>query len=402
MRILQINTTINTGSTGRIAEEIGLTLLSENKESYIAFGRNDNQSKSQKIKVGTKKDFYNHILISRILDKHGFGSKMATQKLVREIEAIQPDIIHLHNIHGYYLHILVLFKFLSSYNKPIVWTFHDCWPFTGHCAHFERVGCTKWQTLCKECPLTHSYPKSLLIDNSSSNYNSKKEIFTGMKNLHIVTPSKWLESQVKQSFLKEYPVRIIYNGIDLNTFKPLSKGKGMMDRKHMILGVASVWSESKGLEDFLKLRKKISHDIEIVLIGLSKKQIEGLPSGIKGIERTENLHELVEWYNTASVFVNPTYADTFPTTNIEALACGTPVITYRTGGSPEAIDSNTGEVVEKGDIEGLVDAVKSILKKDINLMERNCRLRAKLHFDKEERLRDYLHLYHQVLDISEI
>lgn len=401
MKILQINTTINTGSTGRIAEDIGQILLSENQESYIAFGRNDNQSKSKKIKIGTKKDFYNHILISRFLDQHGFGSKKATQRLVKEIENVNPDIIHLHNVHGYYLHISTLFNFLSSCKTPIVWTFHDCWPFTGHCAHFERVGCIKWQTHCKKCPLTHSYPKSILIDNSFNNFNYKKEAFTGLENLYIITPSKWLESLVKKSFLKEYPVKVIYNGIDLDTFKPLRHEDNKRNKKHIVLGVASVWSKSKGLEDFLNLRKKIRNDIDIILIGLSQKQIKQLPSGIKGIERTENILELVEWYNNASIFVNPTYADTFPTTNLEALACGTPVITYKTGGSPEAIDSNTGAVVEKGDIEGLVNAIESILRKDINLMGRNCRHRAQLYFNKEERLRDYLHLYHQVLNTRE-
>jgi len=397
MRILQINTTINTGSTGRIAEDIGQLLIKKGHQSFIAFGRDENRnSSSSKIKIGSKKDFYSHILLTRIWDKHGFGSLNETKKFLEKISLIQPDIIHLHNIHGYFIHVGILFQFLKELNKPIVWTFHDCWPFTGHCAYFERVNCQKWQTQCQQCPLTHEYPKSLIIDNSFNNFNDKKKAFTGLKDLHIITPSKWLSALVKKSFLKKYPVEVINNGIDLNTFRPIKNH--LKSKKPIILGVASTWSESKGLLDFVNLQKRLLDEVEIVLIGLSKQQIKNLPIGIKGIERTESIEELAEWYNKASVFINPTYADNFPTTNIEALACGTPVITYNTGGSPEVIDINTGAVVEKGDIDGLTNAIKRILKKDLNMVAQNCRKRAETYFNKEERFQDYLDLYNSVLN----
>lgn len=398
MKILQINTTINTGSTGRIAEDIGQLLIKNGHQSYIAYGRGGNRNSSSfKIKIGTKTDFYSHIILTRVLDKHGLGSLKATREFIKKIDLIKPDIIHLHNIHGYFIHIGILFKYLKEMNKPIIWTLHDCWSFTGHCAHFERINCQKWKVHCQNCPLTYSYPKSIICDNSFNNFNIKKEAFTGLGNLHIITPSKWLKNLVKQSFLKEYPVEVINNGIDLKIFKPLDEKGYNKSKRPIILGVASTWSKSKGLLDFCNLHKEMSDKIEIVLIGLSQKQIKELPSGIKGIGRTENLNELVRWYNKAFIFVNPTYADTFPTTNLEALACGTPVVTYDTGGSPESINSEIGEVVEKGNIELLKKAIERFLyEEDLQDLMKACRDHAVKFFDKEKRYKEYLNIYNNI------
>lgn len=390
MRILQINTSVNTGSTGRIAEDIGRILIENGHESYIAYGRGDRPSQSEKIKIGGKSDIYKHGLKTLFFDKHGLGSVNATKLFVKQIEKIKPDAIGLHNIHGYYINYKILFEYIKLRKIPIVWTFHDCWPFTGHCTYFDGEDCYKWETHCSKCPKTKYYPKAL-TDRSYQNFEDKKEAFQNVHKLKIITPSNWLANHAKNSFLKNYPVEVIHNGIDLQVFKPHNKYNDFEDK--IILGVASTWDARKGLEDFKKLRKALPLHTKIVLIGLDNKQIKNLPLGIVGITRTENVDELVEWYNKATVFVNPTYVDNFPTTNIEALACGTQVITYNTGGSPEAIDNHTGAVIEKGNITALITAIKYINKNQLSINA--CRRRAEMLFDKKDRYLDYLKLYTQ-------
>lgn len=388
MRTLQINTSVNSGSTGRIAEDIGRVLLENGHESYIAYGRGDRPSQSHKIKIGNKRDLYTHGLKTLFFDKHGLGSIRATKSFVQKIDDIKPDAIGLHNIHGYYINYKILFDYIKQKKIPTVWTFHDCWPFTGHCTYFDGVDCFKWETHCNKCPKTKYYPKAL-TDRSYQNFEDKKEAFRDVKKLKIITPSHWLSSHVKNSFLKDYPVEVIHNGIDLKVFKPDQESYSADEK--IILGVASTWDARKGLEDFKTLRKNLPLSLKIVLIGLNNKQIESLPAGIQGISRTENIEELVKWYNKATVFVNPTYVDNFPTTNIEALACGTPVITYNTGGSPEAIDSETGVAVGKGDMKGLKTAIIEI-DKSKNMIDL-CRQRAEKHFNSKHRYLDYLNLY---------
>lgn len=394
MKLLQINTTINSGSTGRISEDIGRIFIEAGHESAIAFGRGDRPSASQKIKVGGSLSVYWNVLNTRLLDNHGFTSRSDTKKLIIEIIAFGPDIIGLHNLHGYYLHVGELFEFLKELDIPIVWTLHDCWSYTGHCAHYMRYNCGKWKTECYDCPATAAYPQSLFRDNSNSNFHNKRQAFTGHNNLTIVTPSTWLADEVRSSFLRNYPVEVIANGIDLSVFIP----KPELKKEKIILGVASVWTDSKGLNDFVLLRKLLSADYKIVLVGLNKKQKENLPDGILGIERTESIEELADWYRKSIVFVNPTYVDNFPTTNLEALACGTPVITYNTGGSPEAIDALTGIVVTQGDIPGIKNAIDYVISKGNNHFQELCRNRAEQHFDKNERYLDYLKLYNALLE----
>lgn len=392
MRIVQINTVVNSGSTGRIAEDIGKVAIAMGHKSYVAYGSRDRPSESVKIKIGSKADKYMHGLETLLFDRHGLGSKKATENLIHTLQQIKPDIIGLHNLHGYYINYDILFEYIKKEQIPVIWTFHDCWPFTGHCTHFERINCEKWKTHCEKCPLYDCYPKSF-SDRSFENFEDKKKYFNGVDNLTIVTPSFWLKNLVKQSFLKDYPVKVIHNGIDLKVFRPIVN---CIESEKIILGVASRWTAHKGLNDFYKLRKILPEYYQIVLIGLSKNQISKLPNGIKGIERTENLEELVMWYNKALVFVNPTYTDNFPTTNIEALGCGTPVVTYNTGGSPEAIDEETGAVVGKGDIKALSKAIVSI-KKNVDMIKA-CRQRAVEKFNSEDRYTDYLSLYEQTLN----
>lgn len=401
MKLLQINTTVNTGSTGHIAEDIGQLFLSKGHESYIAHSRKGQSSTSQLINVGSKLDMYVHGLHTRVFDRHGFASKGATKNLISEIEDIQPNIIGLHNVHGYYIHVAELFEYLKSQQDiPVIWTLHDCWSFTGHCAYYSMEGCMKWKTHCEVCPLIHRYPRSVFKDNSFKNFEDKKQAFTGHENLTIVTPSKWLKSQLGHSFLQYYPVKVINNGIDLNQFHVINN-EGLIaevgPEEKIILGVASVWEERKGLDDFIRLSKLLPKDYKIILIGLNYKQLRSLTESIKGISRTEDINELVKWYNIADVFVNPTYEDNFPTTNIEALACGTPVITYNAGGSPEAIDDNTGVVVPKGDTQKLAEAIEKLINTSDKNISTKCRERAERLYNKKDRYLEYFSLYNSIL-----
>lgn len=398
--ILQINTVINAGSTGRIAEEIGNEIIQRGFNSYVAFGRGNMRSISNLIKTETIFGEGVHLLKSRLFDLHGFGSTGATRRLVCKVKEIDPDIVHLHNLHGFYLHVGLLFDYLKTYKKPTIWTFHDCWPFTGHCAHFDSVSCFKWQTQCETCPMKQGYPKSWLIDNSKNNYIRKKELFTGLPKIILVSPSQWLADHLHKSFLSDYDTRVIYNGVDLSKFKPTDPSavnkKFGITRKY-ILGVAGIWNSRKGLEDFIKLRVLLTRDLDIVLAGLTPGQIRMLPAGIVGIRKTDSIEELAALYSGAEVFVNPTYVDNFPTVNIESLACGTPVITYNTGGSPEAVDDCTGVILKKGDIAGITMAIDTVIQSTDRFSSRLCRERAELMFSATDRYQDYIKLYEELI-----
>ena len=399
MRLLQIDSCLVTGSTGRITESIAQLALSKGWECFIVHGarfvkRPSCMTDIQTVSVAGE---YAHYVEGLLFDNHGLASRRATRKVVEKIKEIKPDLIQLHCVHGYYLNYKILFEYLNTTNIPVVWTFHDCWAFTGHCAHFVTVGCEKWKTGCYDCPLKKGYPKAF-VDCSRRNYDMKKNLFCANNNLHIIPVSDWIGDLVKQSFLRNKDVHVIKNGVDLTVFKPLGR-KGT--EKIRILGVSGVWTKNKGIDDFFKLRGLLEiENYEIVLVGLSSGQMRNLPEGIIGIEHTESVQELVELYSSSDVFVNPTYADTFPTVNIEALACGTPVITYRTGGSPEAVTSETGWVVEQRDVEGIAKIIKEIRFKDKNLvadLRKACRERAEEEFNKDKCFENYLALYSSLL-----
>lgn len=400
VKILQINSVCGIGSTGRIATDIHNILVKMGHESYIAYGRDIPKNCATAIKIGNKYDNYEHVALTRIYDKHGFGSKKATKEFINKIEEINPDIIHLHNIHGYYINIEILFDYLKKVNKPVIWTLHDCWVFTGHCAYFDYIGCNKWKNECFDCPEKKSYPASILMDNSKVNHYKKRNIFTGVKNLTIVTPSKWLAGLVKESFLCEYPVKVINNGIDLDTFKPTGSNfrqKYNLEDKYIILGVASIWDRRKGLKYFIELSNMLEEDEVIVLVGVSEKQKKELPNNIIGITKTNNIKELVGIYSTSDLFVNPTLEDNFPTTNLEALACGIPLITFNTGGSVEPITDETGFVVEKGDLQGILKCISLIRKNKKSEFSEKCVMSAKESYDKNDRFKEYISLYMDLL-----
>ena len=396
--LLQINS-FNIGSTGKIAEQIGSLAIKQGWNSYFAFPRGFNKSNSEIIRIGGRMNMFWHGFESRIFDNQGLASRLATKKIVNQIVKISPDIIHLHNLHGYYLNYKILFEFLKEYNHPIVWTLHDCWPMTGHCCYFTMANCSKWKTQCTNCPLKKDYPKSFLFDRSKQNYIDKKNAFTGIKNIHIVSVSNWLNEIVKDSFLGYANLHTIRNGIDIETFKPQISNnlrlKNSINNKIILLGVASRWEPRKGFNDYIELRKLLNDDYIIVLIGLDDKIIKSLPKGIIGIKRTENQQQLAQWYSEANIVLNLSYQETFGLTTIEGFACGTPSIVYNTTASPELISEDTGVIVKPGDINQLYAAIKKIT---INpLKSEDCRKRAVDLYDKDIAFREYLNLYNMIL-----
>lgn len=399
MKVVFINTVYNLGSTGRIVADLKHILESNKDEAIVAFGRGYSDEANTYC-ISNRIDLYGHALLTRLTDKTGFYSAISTKRLIKLIKETQPDIIHLHNIHGYYLHVEKLFQFLKEYGKPVVWTIHDCWPFTGHCVYFEAFGvyekCERWKSQCEKCDRLAEYPRGM-VDSSKWNYMHKKKAFTSLDNVTIVTVSNWLKHQVEQSFLKVYPVETIYNGLDSSKFKcrmtsELRTKYNLQDKK-IILGVASTWSTLKGISDFVKLSERLDERYQIVLLGIDEKNQKDLPSKILALPRTESIDELVDWYNQADVYFNASRAETFGMTVIEALACGTPVVSYDICAMREIMDEGTGYLVEKiGDIE---EVVRLIALCDKTKMRDCCISRAHV-FEKEIQYEKYMELYRMI------
>jgi len=406
MKLLQINISLNTSSTGKIVRQISKMFADDGNKSYMAFSGKfpENRDLDNTIRIGFKLDFYFHALITRIFDRHGFGSKRATKKLIKKIDYIEPDIIHLHNLHGYYINIEILFNYLSLKKIPIVWTMHDCWAFTGHCSHFEYVSCKKWEKACHSCPQSSSYPSSLFLDNSQENFLIKKRLFTSVQNMTIIPVSDWLDNQLRYSFLNRFKSKVIKNGIDLEVFKPSESRALIKDynlhNKFIILGVASNWTERKGFFEFVKLRKLLNESFSIVLVGVNKKLQKMLPSGIISISKTKDQEELAMIYSCADLYLNLTFEDTYPSTNLESIACGTQVVTYKTGGSPESVNEEGGYVVKQGDItaiKNLIDDMKNGILPRVS--KKNLVAIAQKNFNKENNFKHYLKLYEEILKV---
>lgn len=411
MKILQINTVCGSGSVGKITADIYHTLKEQGEEGIVLYGRNDAPKEVNAVRIGSTLDFYFHALTGVLFGKGGFCSGRITDKLIQKIQEEKPDVIHLHNIHGFYLQVEKLFAYLKQAEIPVVWTLHDCWGFTGHCAYFDYVSCKKWKQGCRACPQHKSvYPYSI-ADYSKKAYERKQLAFTGVKNLTIVTPSYWLKDLVKQSMLKEYPVQVIPNGIELKNFNDQADGTAFrkqygIQNKFMILGVANMWEKRKGMEYFIELSKIFAdtrrelnkENAVIVLVGISEKDKKRLPKEIIGIERTNGAKELAEIYRAADVYVNATLEDNFPTTNIEALACGTPVITFATGGSTEAVDETCGLVTEEKSAKGIYKALLQTKKTSFD--RKKCAQKGR-EYDKKIRFSQYIDLYNKIRKTGE-
>lgn len=383
-------------------QEIGELAMANGWDSYIAYsgGRDGiKPCKSKLMPVGGKADVAFHGLWTRLTDRHGLASWFATKRFIREIKELNPDVIHIHNIHGYFLNYKMLFEYLKEAGTPVIWTVHDCWLYTGHCYYYSSIGCDKWMNGCGNCPQRTAFPTSWFIDRSKQNLKDKSEAFNSIKDkLTIVPVSEWIRGEMSRSILKNCHYQVIHNGIDLNVFdvqpddKTVREKYGLGD-KHIILGLASIWIKEKGWDDFMEMSKMLNENEVIVMVGVTEEQQKRLPENVVGIRRTENVRQLAELYSAAVAFVNPTWQDNYPTVNLESIACGTPVVTYRTGGSIEAVTEKTGYVVEQGDVNGLLDAVREIERKGNLEYKADCRAYALANFRKEDRYADYLKLY---------
>ena len=387
MKVLMINVVCGIRSTGRICTDLATALEAQGHEVKIAYGRENVPEQFQKyaVRIGTDLDVKLHGVKARLLDGAGFGSKRATEKFIEWVKEYDPDVIHLHNIHGYYINVEVLFNYLKECGKKVIWTLHDCWAFTGHSAYCDAVQCDRWKNGCYGCLQISEYPKSV-VDRSKLNWKKKRDLFTGIPDMILVTPSYWLAGLVKDSFLKNYEVQVIHNGIDTSQFRPLKndfrKYYGL-DDKRMLLGVATSWNDMKGYSDFIKLSSMVDDSNRIVLVGLSDDQLKELPKNILGIKRTASVKELAYIYSAADVFLNLSYCENYPTVNLESRACGTPVITYKTGGSPESAGPEC-VVVEKGNLREVVSAINnlpSVIEEDVS------------EFDERVSAENYLGLY---------
>ncbi|MDD2458686.1 MAG: glycosyltransferase [Eubacteriales bacterium] len=400
MRILQINSFCGVASTGRIAKDIHTLLQAQGHESLVAFGRKPSKYCQDGFKFAGDLSFLLHVAYTFATDRQSFASVLATRRLIQKIADYQPDLVHLHIAHGYYVNIKILFDYLKKINIPVVWTQHDCWAFTGHCGYFDYAHCDRWKTECHHCPEKYRYPISLLLDNSRRNYRDKKNLFTGLANLVLVSPSYWLKGLIEDSYLKSYPVRVIPNGVNLAVFKPHDndfRQRYHCQDRYVILAVATAWGKRKGLPSLLELTQLLTADEILVMVGLDPHQKKQIPKGVIGITRTHDVRELADIYAAADVFINPTLEDNFPTTNLEALASGTPVVTYRTGGSIESIDAATGLIAEQGNVQDLLAKIRQIKANGKATYTRACREKAESAYNSQDNFHKYIDLYRDLL-----
>lgn len=394
MKILFINETCGRGSHGKICTDL-LDILHElGDDGRIAYGRSDvpTQYVDFSIRVGSKFDTYFHAASSRVFDNAGFCSAGATKKLVTQIEHYNPDIIHLHNIHGYYIHVGVLFDYLSKCNRPVIWTLHDSWAFTGHCTCSDYIDCDKWKTGCYSCPQKRNYPASYFLDRSKKNYGIKQRLFTSVKDMHLVTPSEWLKSEVAQSFLKRYPVQVIRSGIDLDVFHPMPsdfRKQYKLENKIILLVVANAWSQRKGLDSVETLSKQLDTRYQIVMVG--GLHGEKIPDKVIHIDHTASQEELAAIYSAADVYMNLSYEETQGLTTTEALACGTPVIVNNCTAIPESVDESCGVVVDSSNMQSVLSGIE----KARGMKASDC-VRHAARYDKRKCFMQYIEIYEEI------
>lgn len=367
MKVLFVNSICGVGSTGKIVAGIYEQVKAAGGSAKVAYGfrKATKVPECDRYKINSKAGYYFHNILAKATDKTGLYSNLQTKKFIKWIKEYNPDIVNIHNLHGYYINYEILFDYLAKAKIKTVFTLHDCWMFTGHCAHFDMVGCDGYLTGCKECKHKNTYPKCWFKCRAGKNYELKKRLLCSIEDLTVVTPSNWLADLARKSFLGNREIKVINNGIDLSVFSPTEsdiKKKLGLENKKMVLAVSISWNFGKGFDDLNVIADKLPEGIKIVMVGLEKRQIKKANKKIICLPRTNSAKELACLYSAADVFINLTREDTFPTVNIEALACGTPVITYDTGGSPEIIADNCGRVVSKGDIKAVISAISDINK----------------------------------------
>ena len=402
-RILLINSVANYGSTGHIVEAIGKSAQEFGWDCYLACGeRYSNESSLSLFYISSKTGQRIQMIHSLLTDRNGFSAKRATFRLIEWIKRLSPDIIHLHNLHGYYLNISILFGYLNTVDIPVVWTLHDCWPITGHCCHFHSTGCEKWMSGCDHCSQSRQYPVSLFSDRSARNYLEKKALFTANHNLHLVVVSEWMKMIISKSFLKDCPITVIPNGISMDVFHPLGISSDRLRVRYgltgkcVLLGVATRWWREKGYDDWLELKKILPEKYAVVMIGVNKRQqAECERLGILGLPKTENIQSLVEWYSVADVCMSLSHGESFGLTLAESLACGTPVITYGNTAQLELVSSNTGMIAEDRNVMDVLACLETMAANRFSAD--NCRNTAMKRFNQQENLRRYMELYNSFI-----
>lgn len=396
--LLQINSVVNTGSTGRIAEQLGVLAISQGWESYIAYGREARESQSRLIKIGSKWDVNFHAIGSILTDRHGLFSKFATNRFLQQVDIIQPDVVHLHNLHGYYINVPMLLRYLKQKNIPTVITMHDFWLMTGHCAYINQ-SCDRWKTGCGNCPRLNQYPAAK-FDNTKANWKWKASLFVDMPNVTLVPVSYWLGRYVDESLLKNVKQNVIYNGIDTNVFKPFDGGASVVGvdwSKFTIMAIATRWTEANGYQDVMKLSSIIPDNSQIIMVGLDEQQMSNLPKNIIGFCKTESFTQLQELYTKSDVIFNPNREVTFGLVTVEAMACGTPAIVLRDTAGEEIVDEQTGFVVDT--IEGVIDLIPRIRALEKKKMSDACRFRVNELFNADKQYQKYIDLYNAVISI---
>ncbi len=400
MRVLELNTCSGIKSTGRIAADLARMLHAQGDECQIGYGEEpvpeDCRAFSFPVCGAAERKGYSQL--RKVFDAEGYGGQIGTGRLIRRLKEDPPDIVHLHNLHGCYLNLGMLFGYLRQSDLPVIWTLHDCWSFTGHCAYYDYAECQKWQTQCERCPQQKAYPANLGPDGSRRNYQWKKELFTGLARLTLVTPCQWLLDQVRQSYWADTAAQVIYNGVDRNAFQPapsdIREHYGIR-APHLLLAVAAQWDERKGLRYLLQAMQTLGDAYHLVVLGLSDAQRKGLPAHVTGLSSTSSLRELREWYSAADALCNPTMEDNMPLVNLEALTCGTPVVVFATGGCVECVDAQVGAVTPKADVAAFAEAIRAV-SADKARLSPACLARAKA-FDKDVCYQQYLSLYREVL-----
>lgn len=417
MKVLQINTFYKYGSTGRIAYDLQCVQQDSGIEGFVAYGpktaineSSNNEDYSLCLQSILRRKI--NILRTRLFGHHGFYNEAETRKLIRWMDEINPDIIHLHNIHNHYVNVKMLFDYVKQKNIPVVWTLHDCWPFTGHCSYFDFSGCDKWKSGCYDCPSLKDYPPTWFFDRTRRNYKDKKSVFTDVRNLMLVTPSEWLAKLTRESFLKDYPVEIINNGIDVNIFRPTEsdiKKERCIEGKKIILATAGN-CKRKGTEFLKKILDFLTDEEMLVWVGTDEASVGVNNKHLITISYTNSREEMAALYSMADCFINPTLEENFPTVNIEALACGTPVVTFNTGGSIEAVlddeivsnedgilYTKVGAVVEKGNIDEMLVALRKVIKTGKHNYSNYCVNKARMKYDRESQYQKYIELYTSII-----
>lgn len=399
--LLLINVALNTGSTGKIVEGIGGLAISQGWDVYVAHGaRYVNQSNLNNYQVTNKAGEILHYIESSLFDAQGRGSRQETKQFLKVIDEIKPDVVHIHNIHGCFLNYPILFQYLREKNIPVVWTLHDCWAMTGHCTHFMRTNCMKWQTGCNHCQQKRTFPATYLLDRSERNYSLKKRLFTSMPVMQITTVSNWLKGIAEASFLKKYPVTVVPNGIKTDVFVPepsdVKEQYGLQGKK-LLMAVAIGLDERKGLYDYIKLAEKLPEQYQLMLVGLTEEEQKALPKSIIGVKRTNGAKELAAYYSAADVLLSLSYEETFGLTIVEAMACGTPAVVYDNTAQPELITPETGKVVPTGDVDAVLSAIEEVCSKPKESYSAACRKHS-LEYDEKVSYQKYLDIYSAILN----